>query len=241
MRTILQCASILAAACSQGSAYTWPDTEDLLETIYYQQVGFKGRRFGAFVRTCDNGGNLGGGRTNTAEWIRTAYHDMATADVEAGTGGVDASIGFERNRPENVGRAFFDTLLFFENFESTRSSAADIIALGAVMSVTSCTISEVRKPVILDFKGGRLDATEPGPTGVPEPHQDLATHVARFKKHGFNNTEMIAVIACGHSLGGINGRDFPDTVPVLNDTSVSIPPHSVQCDAVRTRGLTTVT
>jgi hypothetical protein len=212
--------SVLAATYSSTLAYTWPDPTDLLESIYYEQVGFNSRAFGSFVRTCAAGGNLGGGRTNTAEWIRTAYHDMATADVEAGTGGIDASIGFEKDRPENAGRAFFDTLLFFENFISIRSSMADLIALGAVMSVTSCTISSDRKPVILDFKGGRIDATGPSAPGVPEPHQDLATHTASFKKQGFNATEMIALVACGHSLGGINGREFPEIVPVLN-TSVS--------------------
>ena len=29
-----------------------------------------------------------------------AYHDMATHDVEDGTGGLDASIQFEQDRPE---------------------------------------------------------------------------------------------------------------------------------------------
>ncbi|GAB1317438.1 Peroxidase [Madurella fahalii] len=210
--------SILFALPWSASSYTWPDYEtDMLEAIYYQQNGYNGHRFGLFIRTCEYGNNLGPGRTNTAEWVRTAYHDMATADVEAGTGGIDASIGFERKRPENVGRAIYDTLLFFENFMSVRSSMADLLALGTVMSITACTVSPDQKPVYLPFRGGRIDATEPGPAGVPEPHQDLRTHRESFKKQGFNATEMIALVACGHSLGGVNGRDFPDIVPVKDD------------------------
>jgi hypothetical protein len=202
------------------SAYTWPDHQiDILEAIYYQQDGYDGRQFSLLVRTCENGGNLGPGRTNTAEWLRTAYHDMATADVDAGTGGIDASIGFERSRPENVGfQAFDNTLIFFTDFMSVRSSMADIIALGTIMSITACTIAPDRKPVRLPFRGGRIDATEPGAFGTPEPHQDLKTHTESFRKQGFNATEMIALVACGHSLGGVNGKDFPEIVPVKNDS-----------------------
>jgi hypothetical protein len=212
--------SLLISFVSPTLAYTWPNPRtDILETIYYQQIGYDGRRFSAFVRTCETGNNLGAGRTNSAEWIRTAYHDMATADVEAGTGGMDASIGFERFRPENVGHhAFTDTLLFFGDFMSAYSSMADLIALGAVMSVTACTILPDRKPLFLPFRAGRVDATEPGPFGIPEPHHDLASHTKSFKKQGFNATEMIGLVACGHSLGGVNGRDFPTIVPAKNDS-----------------------
>ena len=222
---LLACLTLFSPLSWFASAYTWPNPQtDLLEAIYYQQIGYDGRRFSVFVRTCENGGNLGPGRTNAAEWLRTAYHDMATADVDAGTGGIDASIGFERSRPENVGfRAFTDALVFFTDFMSVRSSMADLIALGAVMSVTACTVAPDRKPVYLPFRGGRVDATEPGASGTPEPHQDLNTHTESFRKQGFNATEMIALVACGHSLGGVNGRDFPEIVPVKNDSVGPLP------------------
>ncbi|KAJ7752376.1 hypothetical protein B0H16DRAFT_1459966 [Mycena metata] len=54
-----------------------------------------------------------------------------------------------------------------------------------------------------------LDATEAGPATVPEPQQDLASHVASFKAQGFNEAEMIGLVACGHSLGGVRQADFP--------------------------------
>jgi hypothetical protein len=54
--------------------------------------------------------------------------------------------------------------------------------------------------MIIPFRGGRIDAKEAGPPGVPQPQQDLATHIADFRRAGFNETEMIGLLACGVSL-----------------------------------------
>lgn len=42
----------------------------------------------------DTGASVG------AEWLRLVYHDVATHDAVAGTGGLDASIAFELDREE---------------------------------------------------------------------------------------------------------------------------------------------
>ncbi|KAH8884379.1 heme peroxidase [Thozetella sp. PMI_491] len=208
------------ALVTRSWAYTWPAQTDFLESVYYQQIGHNGLSFGLVVKTCGFKDNFAEtGRTNTAEWIRTAYHDMSTADIEAGTGGLDASISFELGRPENVGKGFIDAINAFLPFMSTGSSMADLIALGVVMSVTACTISADRAPTFIPLRGGRIDATGPGPEGVPRPEENLESHTSKFAKQGFNTTEMIALVACGHSLGGVHGVDFPQIVPELNDTS----------------------
>jgi hypothetical protein len=49
--------------------------------------------------------------------------DFVTADVAAGTGGLDASIGFETLRPENVGVAFNDSLFYFGFFMNDKASS----------------------------------------------------------------------------------------------------------------------
>lgn len=49
--------------------------------------------------------------------------DSAPANVSAGTGGVDASIGFETLRAENSGAAMNDTLKFFANYTSAAVSS----------------------------------------------------------------------------------------------------------------------
>lgn len=61
-------------------------------------------------------GNQSIGRTTAAQWLRVAFHDFVTADVAAGIGGLDASIGFETLREENSGTAFNDSFSFFRPY-----------------------------------------------------------------------------------------------------------------------------
>ena len=84
---------------------------------------------------------------------------------------------------------------------------SDIIALGLYTAVRSCS-----GPAI-PFKSGRIDATEAGPVGVPLPQNSLFTFQNQFARVGFNATEMIQVVACGHTLGGVHASNFPQIVP----------------------------
>jgi hypothetical protein len=59
---------------------------------------------------------LTSGRTTAAQWMRVMFHDFITANVTAGTGGIDASIGFETAREENKGSAFNDSFTFWRGF-----------------------------------------------------------------------------------------------------------------------------
>ncbi|KAF2638855.1 heme peroxidase [Massarina eburnea CBS 473.64] len=183
--------------------YVWPGEHDHMEDLYMLQSGFS--RFGFIdgILTC--GFNQGvPGRQNAAEWIRTAYHDMATYDTDTGLGGIDASIMFETNREENKGTAFDNTFGHLASFYSVKSGGADLLALAVVGSMAACNGYEI------PLRVGRVDATEAGQAGVPEPQQDLATHTEKFKKQGFNQTEMIELVACGHTLGGVHGANFPE-------------------------------
>jgi hypothetical protein len=53
----------------------------------------------------------------------SAYHDMATYSTETGLGGLDASIGFETDRAQNIGTSMNTSLLFFGAFQSKTSSS----------------------------------------------------------------------------------------------------------------------
>ncbi|ERF76415.1 hypothetical protein EPUS_06973 [Endocarpon pusillum Z07020] len=147
------------------------------------------------------------GRQSAAQWIRAAFHDMVTADVAAGTGGIDASIGFETHRPENFGVAFNDSLFWFSFFTNDKLSMADLIALGAAMSVGACGGPQI------PLRGGRIDATGPGASGVPEPESDVKTTLTHFSGAGFNQKDAIALTACGHTMGGVHHDEFPQIVP----------------------------
>ncbi|KAL0064075.1 hypothetical protein AAF712_008934 [Marasmius tenuissimus] len=64
----------------------------------------------------------------------------------------------------------------------------------------------------IPFRAGRVDAKSAGPPGVPEPQQDLQSHIESFRRQGFTQSEMIALVACGHTVGGVRKADFPTIV-----------------------------
>ncbi|TFK86856.1 heme peroxidase [Polyporus arcularius HHB13444] len=196
---------------TSASGYTWPNPKlDELERLLYDQFGFNVPGILTSVLPCNSFVEFNGiaNRSNAADWIRTAYHDMATHNVNDGTGGLDASIQFELDRPENAGDGFDNTIGFLTHGINRYVSVADIFALGAATAVEQCGGPKV------PFRGGRIDATAAGAPGVPEPQDSLESHIASFAKQGFNQTEMITLVACGHTFGGVQHSAFPDTVPV---------------------------
>lgn len=155
--------------------------------------------------TCAFGANQPGIQ-KSAEWVRTAFHDAATHDGSTGIGGLDASIQYELERGENLGAALNNTLGDISSSVNIHSSAADLIALALVMAVARC--GDLSVPL----RFGRKDATEAGIMGVPEAHTDLETTRKRFEISGFNTSEMITLVACGHTLGGVHSVDHPEIV-----------------------------
>lgn len=65
---------------------------------------------------------------------------------------------------------------------------------------------------IIPFRGGRVDTWQAGGTGTPEPQNDLPTFIEQFRKQGFNQEEMVKLVACGHTMGGVRSTDFPQLV-----------------------------
>ncbi|KAJ7059903.1 heme peroxidase [Mycena amicta] len=185
---------VLGAA---SAVFNWPDPllDSLEDQLYRSHVS----PVSTFALDCSSRDNS----TIAAQWLRLAYHDMATHDRTTGTGGLDASIVFELDRSQNVGVGMLNSLDDFLFSPNEHVGMADVIAMGAINAVIGCG-----GPVI-PFRGGRIDATEAGPATVPEPQQDLASHIASFKAQGFNEAEMISLVACGHSLGGVRQVDFP--------------------------------
>ncbi|KAJ3895920.1 heme peroxidase [Lentinula edodes] len=194
------------------STYVWPDhLYDELEHLLVDQEGFNnGADFKRAITPCTHyvNGNQTLGRMTAAQWLRTAFHDFATADAAAGTGGMDASIGWETNRPENVGSAFNDSLSFFAPFVNQHVSMADLIALSVVTSVGVCSSPNIHIPL----RGGRVDASEGGTFGVPEPETDIQTTLNQFAQAGFNQQDAIGLTACGHTLGNVHHAGFPQVV-----------------------------
>ncbi|KAI1342660.1 heme peroxidase [Xylariaceae sp. FL0016] len=193
---------------------TWPSPYDELEEIMYQVSGTRSRQFGGTVIPCSSEAS-GPGRQNAAEWLRAAFHDMATttylSNVRAG--GLDGSLQYELTSSDNLGPGFKTTLQFMADYYTSRSGVADLIALGVYYAVRSCG------GPIVPYNAGRVDATQGGPIGVPLPQNTAYTFEQQFLRMGFNKTEMIQVTACGHTIGGVHSDEFPQIVPAGTGTN----------------------
>lgn len=177
-----------------------------MDDLLYNQAGYN--RNGALsdqVKTCDFGA-AEPGIQKAAEWVRTAFHDAVTHDASTKTGGLDASIQYELDRAENLGAALNSTLADIASSVNVHNSAADLIALSMVMAVARC--GNLHVPLRI----GRKDATVAGVKGVPEAHTDLETSRRRFEMASFNQSEMITLIACGHTIGSVHSVDHPEIV-----------------------------
>lgn len=132
---------------------------------------------------------------------------MATGNVFFGTGGIDASVMYELNNGENLGPGLNTSLITYAGYFSPRSSMSDLIALGASLSTRVCGGPSV--PV----RGGRVDATSSGSPGVPQPQNAISLFINQFSRMGFTQAEMIGLVACGHTIGGVHTTEFPALVP----------------------------
>ncbi|KAJ3794689.1 heme peroxidase [Lentinula aff. detonsa] len=204
LRTSVTITLTLAGYASSFSTFQWPNPQ----LAYADKQLYEGS-LGILAQNCAPRENT----TIPAQWLRIAYHDMSTHNVDDGTGGLDASIQYELDRPQNIGQGQFDSLNDFRAFDifAPFFGMADVIALGAVLAVAGCG------GPIIPFSAGRVDATEAGPATVPEPQQDLASHTEAFRRQGFTPTEMIGLVACGHTLGGVRQVDFPLVVTDTED------------------------
>ncbi|KAJ7440573.1 heme peroxidase [Mycena latifolia] len=208
---------LVSMSLASVRAYVWPSPQlDALEAMRWDQ-----NRFGIapLISPCDVFffGPANSGRSNAADWIRTAYHDMATYNITDGTGGMDASIRFaaEQARPENAGDGFANTLNVLQAVSNRYVSIADALALGAIMAVENCGGPEIA------FRGGRVDAAVPNQPGVPEPQEGLDSHIGSFSRQGFTKEEMIGLVAYTHSAA-YNTRPSPPSFPTCTTQITSI-------------------
>ncbi|KAH8812564.1 heme peroxidase [Xylogone sp. PMI_703] len=191
------------------SAFWYPNPlYSSLETILVQTHGAFASGFVNAITPCSNyvSGSQTLGRETAAQWLRVAFHDYVTANVTAGTGGIDASIGFETLREENSGSAFNDSFAFFAPYVNAQISMADLVAMSVVISVGNCQGPQI------PARGGRIDATGPGTSGVPAPDTDLSTTLLYFARSGFNQADAIRLTACGHTMGNVHHTGFPTVV-----------------------------
>ncbi|ROV88739.1 hypothetical protein VMCG_10049 [Cytospora schulzeri] len=197
------------------AAFYYPNPQvSFLEHILVDNWGAYASNFSSAITPCNNyvtevgEAAVKSGRTTAAQWMRVAFHDAVTANVTAGTGGVDASIGFETRREENSGSAFNDSFTFWRPFVNDAVSMADLVAIGTVMSMGLCGGHKV------PYQPGRVDALGADPTtGVPAPETSVEETLLLFARAGFNQVDSIGLTACGHTMGSVHHGGFPQVVP----------------------------
>jgi hypothetical protein len=218
--------SIIASSMLRGAdaAFYYPNVQaSLLEHILVDNWGAYASNFSSAITPCTNyvtqqgAPALNSGRTTAAQWMRVLFHDFITANISAGTGGIDASIGFETARGENSGSAFNDSFTFWRPFVNDAVSSkpdvlfimvqqmtnnlivADVVALGSAMSNNLCGGHN------LPYRAGRVDATAAdSTTGVPAPETDLEDTLVFFERAGFDKVDAIGLTACGHTMGSVH-------------------------------------
>ncbi|ETI23325.1 hypothetical protein G647_05125 [Cladophialophora carrionii CBS 160.54] len=199
---------LVSSIAGASAGLTWPSAYDDLEDLVYLTNGYNARGFPVTLQPCTIAKEPG--HSIAAAFVRTAFHDMAPFDIATGVGGTDASIGFELDSsiyPTNTGIAFNNTMHFYSQFFNSRTSMADLVNVGLYMAVRACG------GPIVPVRAGRVDATGPGPVGVPEPTDPMPKMIGIFRRMGFSPEEMVFVTACGHSLGGVHSAEHPDIVP----------------------------
>ena len=133
--------------------------------------------------------------------LRLVFHDAGTFNVAAGNGGLNASIRFELDRPENFGlkRGFNVIEAAASKLKGTAAegkiSTADLIALAGARAV------RITGGPVIDVPVGRVDATKVDPEGrLPGEQLNAIEQLSAFSSMGFSPQEFIAL--CGsHTLG----------------------------------------
>ncbi|KAL2236211.1 putative L-ascorbate peroxidase 6 [Sesamum indicum] len=130
--------------------------------------------------------------------LRLVFHDAGTFDKGDRTGGMNGSIVYELDRPENMGLKKSVKILEKAKVQVDAIrpvSWADFIAVAGAEAVLVCGGPKI--PVQL----GRVDAKVPDPEGkLPEESLNATAMKQCFKKKGFTAQELVA-LSGAHTLG----------------------------------------
>ncbi|PPS17927.1 hypothetical protein GOBAR_AA02646 [Gossypium barbadense] len=146
--------------------------------------------------------------------LRLVFHDAGTYEMDENSGGMNGSIVYELERPENAGlkKSLKALSMYLYVLEKAKKeieaiqfrcgfsfpllvSWADMIAVGGAEAVSVCGGPKI--PVTL----GRLDSGEPDPEGkMPEESLDASGLKQCFRRKGFSTQELVA-LSGAHTLG----------------------------------------
>ncbi|XP_058074428.1 putative L-ascorbate peroxidase 6 isoform X2 [Magnolia sinica] len=131
--------------------------------------------------------------------LRLVFHDAGTFDMDENLGGMNGSIVYELDRPENAGLSKSVKILEKAKGEVDKIqpvSWADMIAVAGAEAVSVCG------GPIIPIQLGRLDSMVPDPKDkLPLESLDASGLKKSFLKKGFRTQELVA-LSGAHTLGG---------------------------------------
>ncbi|KAF7848315.1 hypothetical protein BT93_L2104 [Corymbia citriodora subsp. variegata] len=150
-------------------------------------------------------------KAKAAGVLRLVFHDAGTFEMGENSGGMNGSIVYELERPENAGLKKPVKILEKAKGEVDARrpvSWADMIAVAGAEAVSVCEGPII--PVVL----GRLDSMKPDPEGrLPEETLDAFGLKKCFQRKGLSTQELVA-LSGAHTLGS---KGFGN--PVVFDNS----------------------
>ncbi|KAJ8751876.1 hypothetical protein K2173_026078 [Erythroxylum novogranatense] len=130
--------------------------------------------------------------------LRLVFHDAGTFDMDENLGGMNGSIIYELDRPENAGlKKSFKILDKVKSEVDAMQSVswADMIAVAGAEAVSVCGGPTITVPL------GRLDSEVPDSEGnLPEESLDASALKQCFKRKGLSTQELVA-LSGAHTLG----------------------------------------
>ncbi|KAJ3205444.1 ferroxidase fet3 [Entophlyctis luteolus] len=196
------CAVFSAAflAVAAAAPPTWPSPRwDELEWLIYQDAGHAASQFSSPFVPCSD---------FNAVTLRMTFHDVAGHVAADKIRGIDASLRYELNYTENV-LTFNEVYFYITNFANQRLSISDAEVAAIVSAVANCDGPSV------PLRAGRVDAMQPNPADAFRPSHTTDTIselIGNFSVIGFNQSEFITLIACAHTLGGVEHDEDPTIV-----------------------------
>lgn len=137
-------------------------------------------------------------KAKAAGLLRLVFHDAGTFDIAKNTGGMNGSIIYELDRPENTG--LIRSVKVLEKIKAIldmtmQVSWADLIALAGAEAVALCGGPNIHVRI------GRQDTESPDPEGeLPVESLNAVALKECFQKKGFSTQELVA-LSGAHTLG----------------------------------------
>ncbi|XP_061341024.1 putative L-ascorbate peroxidase 6 isoform X3 [Gastrolobium bilobum] len=127
--------------------------------------------------------------------LRLVFHDAGTFEIDDNTGGMNGSIVYELERPENAG------LIKSVKKAKTQIDAIQPVSWADVIAVAGAEAVEVCGGPPIQVSLGRLDSQRPDPEGrLPEESLSASDLKKCFQRKSFSTQELVA-LSGAHTLG----------------------------------------